>query len=254
MKMERKVRRWLSLLMSTAMIFSLMSSVVFASGTTTAGNNESSADTGVLAGDAEAPVFRSARNYGGAYTDSFKNVANTKDGGFVVMGYSMSDWTEFGWTHLGSRSNNDAFLIKFDKDRKIQWARSYSTTGVDVFFGLDVLTDGRIVTIGRQSFTSNDEKIKNVCWNLLVINPDNPDDYTDYHIGGDKGDQGYGIAATSDGGFIAGGWSASDAGFITSSTDRENYTAPVQLWESADGTDGNLPDKVANNKTESIII
>ena len=124
MKMERKVRRWLSLLMSTAMIFSLMSSVVFASGTTTAGNNESSADTGVLAGDAEAPVFRSARNYGGAYTDSFKNVANTKDGGFVVMGYSMSDWTEFGWTHLGSRSTNDAFLIKFDKDRKIQWARS----------------------------------------------------------------------------------------------------------------------------------
>ena len=194
-----------------------------------------------------APLtFQSARNYGGAATDAFHDVAYTPDGGFVVMGYSFGESSDPAWTHTGSGNNNDAILLKFDSDYKLQWSKAYGGDGVDVFNAIDVLKDGRIAAIGRSSFTSEDANIKNVSWYLLLIDPDNPDNYTDYRIGGTAGDQGYGVAATSDGGFVAAGWSASKSGFVTHSSDRENYSAPVQLWGEQD--------RIAASGSDSVII
>ena len=192
------------------------------------------------------PTFQSARNYGGETTDAFHDVAYTPDGGFVVMGYSFGESSDPTWTHTGSGNNNDAVLLKFDRNYNLQWSKAYGGDGVDVFNAIDVLKDGRIAAIGRSSFTSADESIKNVSWYLLLINPDNPDEYTDYRIGGTAGDQGYGVAATSDGGFVAAGWSASKAGFISYSADRENYSAPVQLWSEQD--------RIAPSGSDSVVI
>ncbi|MBR0280343.1 MAG: S8 family serine peptidase, partial [Oscillibacter sp.] len=202
-----------------------------------------------------APLtFQSARNYGGAATDAFHDVAYTSDGGFVVMGYSFGESSDPAWTHTGSGNNNDAVLLKFDSDYKLQWSKAYGGDGVDVFNAIDVLNDGRIAAIGRSSFTSADESIKNVSWYLLLIDPANPDNYTDYRIGGTAGDQGYDVAATSDGGFVAAGWSASKSGFVTSSSDRENYSAPVQLWEAQDGTNDAIPNRIAGSGSDSVIV
>ena len=191
-------------------------------------------------------IFQSARNYGGETTDAFHDVAFTADGGFVVMGYSFGESSDPSWTHAGSGNNNDAVLLKFDGDYKLQWSKAYGGDGVDVFNAMDVLKDGRIVALGRSAYTSGDESIKGVSWYLLVINPDNPDDYTEYRIGGTAGDQGYGVAATSDGGFVAAGWSASKSGFMTSSADRTNYSAPVQLWAETD--------RIASSGSDSVVI
>ena len=193
-----------------------------------------------------AAVFQSAKNYGGAATDAFHDVAYTPDGGFVVMGYSFGESSDPAWTHTGSGNNNDAVLLKFDSDYKLQWAKAYGGDGVDVFNSIDALKDGRIVALGRSAFTSADNSIKGVSWYLLVINPDNPDDYTEYRIGGTAGDQGYGVAATSDGGFVAAGWTASRTGFVTYSSDRTNYSAPVQLWTEQD--------RVASGGSDSVVI
>ena len=209
-------------------------------------NDDTSGASDVFAYENEPPVFKSARNYGGDATDAFHDVAYTPDGGFVVMGYSFGESADPAWTHTGSGNNNDAILIKFDKDYKVQWSKAYGGDGVDVFNAIDVLKDGRIAAIGRSSFTSADESIKNVSWYLLLIDPDNPDNYTDYRIGGTAGDQGYGVAATSDGGFVAAGWSASKAGFITSSSNQADYSAPVQLWGEQD--------RIAPSGSDSVVI
>ena len=201
-----------------------------------------------------APVFQSAKNYGGEKTDALHGVAFTKDGGFVAMGYSFGDCDDPQWTHVGSANNNDAILMKFNAIHELEWARSYATDGVDVFESIDVLCDGRIVALGRQSFSSEDNNIKGVSWYLLVIDPNDPDAYTDYRIGGTAGDQGYGVAATSDGGFIAAGWSASKSGYLTSSTDRVNYAPLTQLWEPQDGTDDAIPNRVASSGSDSIVV
>ncbi|SDB19707.1 S8 family serine peptidase [Eubacterium oxidoreducens] len=181
-----------------------------------------------------AIAFANARNYGGSYTDAFTKVVNTNDGGYAVIGYTMGDSTDPEWTYTPngtSHSNNDALLLKYDANGNLEWTKIYGTTGVDVFEDITVLTDGRIAVTGRQSFTSSDSVIKGVSWYTLVVDADNPDSYTEYRIGSTKGDQSYGIEATSDGGFVVGGWSGGESGYITSTTDGETYTDTEQLWE-----------------------
>ncbi|MCR5826481.1 MAG: S8 family serine peptidase [Oscillospiraceae bacterium] len=201
-----------------------------------------------------APVFQSSKNYGGEKTDALHGVAFTKDGGFVAMGYSFGDSDSPEWKHVGNANYNDAILMKFNAVHELEWAKAYATDGVDVFESIDVLNDGRIVALGRQSFNSEDKTIKGVSWYLLVIDPNDPDVYTDYRIGGTAGDQGYGVAATSDGGFVAAGWSASKSGYLTSSTDRVNYAPLTQLWEPQDGTNDEIPNRVASSGSDSIVV
>ena len=210
----------------------------------------------------KAPAFQYAENGGGNYTDAYQNIAFTKDGGFVVSGYTFGDSTFPAWTYesdasapSGKHTNNDAVLIKYDKDHKIEWSKAYGGTGVDVFEAMTVLTDGRIAVAGRQAFESADKKIKGVSWNILVIDPKDPNSYEVYRIGGTSGDQAYGIAATKDGGFVVGGWSASKQGFFTCSKDGgKTYQDTVQLWEAANGTDESLPNRLASGGSDSVVV
>ena len=102
--------------------------------------------------------------------------------------------------------------------------------------------------------TTEKPVISGVSWYLLIINPDNPDDYIEYRIGGNKGDQGYGVAATDDGGFVAAGWSASATGYVSYSENQTDYSQPVQLWEINSGKDENIPNRVASDGSDSVII
>ena len=204
-----------------------------------------------------APVFQSGKSFGGEKTDVLQDVIYTQDGGFLVKGYSMGESSDPAWTHAGSGSNNDAILLKFDRDYNLAWSKAYGGDGVEVFEDVAELQDGRIAAIGRQSFIGGKEGaevIKGVSWYLLLIDPDNPNRYEDYHIGGTAGDQGYGVAAMDDGGFVVAGWSASKAGYVTHSTDQTNYTDPVQLWEAQDGTDDALPNRVAASGSDSVVV
>ena len=60
---------------------------------------------------------------------------------------------------------------------------------MDVFESMDILKDGRIAVSGRKSFTSSDSSMKGVCWNVLLIDPQDPKKYTDIHIGGTAGER-----------------------------------------------------------------
>ena len=210
----------------------------------------------VYAAQAEsAPAFAYAENGGGSYTDAYQNVAYTGDGGFVVSGYTFGDSASPEWTYeadapSGKHQNNDAVLVKYDKAHEIEWSRAYGGTGVDVFEAIDVLKDGTIAAAGREMFTSSDNKIKGVSWKIMLIDPKDGSPVKTLRIGGDSGDQAYGLAATEDGGFVVGGWSASKAGFLA--VDGTDGTQP--LWEAAGGTDDALPNRLASGGSDSIIV
>ena len=144
---------------------------------------------------AVTPVFQSAKNYGGAYTDAFQNVAYTKDGGYVAAGYTMGDSTDPQWTyHIKgtAHNNNDAVLVKFDQNHNLVWAHNYRDTGVNVFNDMTILGDGRIAVIGRSAAPEevDSSKIKGVSFWVMLVDPDNPESYTELFIGGTGGDQG----------------------------------------------------------------
>lgn len=202
--------------------------------------------------------FQSAKNYGGSYTDSFSKTEFTKDGGFVAVGYTMGDSEDPKWeyhTENNSHYNNDGIVVKFDKEHKVQWSKAYGTTGVEVFNDMAVLKDGRIAVAGRSSFTSSDQNIKAVSWYILVINPDNPDDFEEYRIGGTAGDQAFGIAATSDGGFVVGGWSASKDGYMTRSADSgKTYSETTQLWQTSTGSKDGITKRNLASGSEDFVV
>lgn len=212
----------------------------------------------VEASQAKTIDFQSAKNYGGSYTDSFSKVEFTKDGGFVASGYTMGDSEDPKWeyhTANDSHYNNDGIVVKFDKDHKVQWSKAYGTTGVEVFNDMAVLKDGRIAVAGRSSFTSSDQNIKAVSWYILVINPDDQDDFEEYRIGGTAGDQAFGIAATSDGGFVVGGWSASKDGYMTRSTDSgKTYSETTQLWQASTGSKEGITKRNLASGSEDFVV
>lgn len=216
--------------------------------------------TRAAAADSGVIQFQSAMNYGGAFTDAFQDVAFTSDGGFVAVGYTFSDGVRPEWT-LQDPSHNyeDGLIIKFDKDHKVQWAKTIdmdaSKNSYDVLYGVDILKNGRIAVAGTVPFTSADgTSIKGTAMYVGIFNPDNPDDYRAYHIGGASGDQGFSVAGTSDGGFVVGGWSASTTGYYVTTTDEESYSEPVQLWEAVEGTDESLPNRCFKSGSDSVIV
>ena len=69
------------------------------------------------------------KNWGGNLDDIPEKIMLTRDGGFVVIGKSLSTDIE-GISNFGE---NDGVVIKFDKDGNIIWNRNYGGPGVDIF-------------------------------------------------------------------------------------------------------------------------
>lgn len=145
-------------------------------------------------------VFQSSMNYGGNKDDSFKGIANTKDGGFVAVGYSLGASENPSWNHNGNAKSviDDPIVVKFDKNHNVEWTKNYGTEFNDIFFDVAVTTSGDIIAVGKS-------KSKGF---IVRINPSNPDDYKKKTTDGLGGASFEKVVATKDGGYAVVGWSA----------------------------------------------
>jgi hypothetical protein len=88
------------------------------------------------------------KTFGGPGDNRAFSVAETADRGFAMCGYTDS----YG------RGNKDAYLIKTDKDGKIQWQATYGGVGNDEAMSLNVLADGGFILVGdTDSFSGKNE-------------------------------------------------------------------------------------------------
>jgi hypothetical protein len=87
-----------------------------------------------------------SKQLGGSGRDRPTALASTVDGGIVVAGHTESSFA--GLTNAG---NEDAFLIRFDANGEILWARSIATPGPDHAYGVHVLPDGDVLVTGRMA-------------------------------------------------------------------------------------------------------
>lgn len=145
--------------------------------------------------------FQSSMNYGGDKDDSYKGIAMTKDGGFVTVGYSLGTSENPKWSHnsQGNSMSDDAIIVKYDKDHKVQWAKNFGDTGNDMFFDVAVTNNGTIVAIGKSQAKGY----------IVTIDPNNPDKFTENVASGTGGGSFESVVATKDGGYAVAGWSAS---------------------------------------------
>jgi len=133
--------------------------------------------------------------YGSSGDDEARGVQATKDGGFIITGFTRS----FG------AAMNDALLLKVDANGGLQWLRRYGGFEEDEGHGVLELSDGYMVSGFTGSFGNGGSE-----GFLLRTGLDGKIVYM-RTFGGSDGDQALSLARAGDGGFYLGGFSHSYA-------------------------------------------
>ncbi|WP_176231860.1 Ig-like domain-containing protein [Candidatus Hakubella thermalkaliphila] len=88
------------------------------------------------------------KTYGGEYYDEASSIQQTKDGGYIVAGYT----TSFGTGSL------DFYLLKLDPQGKVLWEKTYGGEYWDGAFSIQQTQDGGYIVAGyTTSFGAGEE-------------------------------------------------------------------------------------------------
>ena len=143
-----------------------------------------------------------SRTYGGAGIDVGLSMQRTKDGGYVISGYTDS----FG------ASNYDVYLLKTDSEGNLIWNKTYGGAHSDLGYSVQETSDGGYVIAGyTRSFGNKDDDVY-----LIRVDSEGNELWSrTYGIQGTTNnvEWGYSVQQTSDGGYIiAGRTNSSDRG------------------------------------------
>ena len=82
----------------------------------------------------------------GEYWNKINKIIGTSDGGAVAVGWIYQESTN---PTITTNGNKDAFIIKYDKNGKIEWFKNYGGSGDDEFLDVVQMSDGAYVRIRR---------------------------------------------------------------------------------------------------------
>ncbi len=168
-----------------------------------------------VADSTDAFTIAYERAYGSTLADAFHAVAETPDGGYIAVGYTFGESTnpQWGYNITSERypnANNDAIMVKFDSDAKVEWARNFGTSGVEVFEDVTVLSDGSVIAVGRAPYDFGTGKSTVSGYIVRLDDSRIPDQYEEIHVGGTTGgDFIHAVEATGDGGYVIAGRTSS---------------------------------------------
>ncbi len=160
------------------------------------------------------------KRFGGTGTDELFRFQQTKDGGFILGGYSQSgiggDKTD---SLRGGAGDLDYWIVKTDSFGNKEWDKDFGGTSDDKFNSLQQTTDGGyILGGGSLSGISGDKTQAN--WDASlhtadywIVKTDSLGNKEwDKDIGGTGYDELFSLQQTADGGYILGGTSGSGIG------------------------------------------
>ncbi|MEP7171604.1 MAG: T9SS type A sorting domain-containing protein [Bacteroidota bacterium] len=205
------------------------------------------------------------KRFGGTDDDEIICFQQTKDGGYIIGGFSFSDSngnkTQASWDS-SSISNNrgDYWIVKIDSFGNKQWDKTFGSTNADWLFALQQTIDGGYIIGGYSKSGIGGDKTQ-VNWDSLNLTNDYwilkidslGNKQWDKDFGGTGDDRLYSLQQTDDKGYILGGFSKSDSSGdktqntvdIVSSTYRGDYwivkidSLGIKQWDKDfGGTDG----------------
>gem|GEM_PF-1247018 len=94
-------------------------------------------DIWILKLDAEGEI-EWQKSYGGSGLEMVHSIEQTREGGFVVG----------GWTDSFGSGNMDAWLLKLNPKGEIEWQKAYGSSGVDLATSISPTKDGGYVVVG----------------------------------------------------------------------------------------------------------
>ncbi|MBK9046813.1 MAG: T9SS type A sorting domain-containing protein [Bacteroidetes bacterium] len=148
---------------------------------------------------------------GGSGADILRSITQTKDGGFILGGYSESNSS--GDKTENSNGSYDYWIVKTDSLGNIQWQNTIGGSGDDELYSISPTSDGGYILGGRSSSDVSGDKTENsnCIHDYWIIKTDSLGLIQWQNtIGGNGTDYLYSISQTSDGGYILGGNSDSN--------------------------------------------
>jgi len=191
--------------------------------------------------------------YGGKNEDLMTSMKATRDGGYVLGGYSYSD-ADYEKTEP-FLNNNDYWIVKVDKDGNKLWDKVYGGNLSDYLTSLAVTADGGCILGGYSnspiSFNKT-EAFKGITDYWLVKIDSSRNVQWDRTLGGTLGDYLSSVQQTADGGYIVGGTSNSNS----STTKTENSKGAQDYWiMKLDAQGQELWDKtIGGSKTDKLSV
>jgi hypothetical protein len=141
-------------------------------------------------------------NFGGNNDDIAKAILETSDGGFLIGGWSGSLTNGFGW--------DDFWVLKLDRNGSKLWDRAYGGVGADRLYAMIPADDGGFVLGGTSSSIVSGNKSTGALGYIdfwLVRIAGDGSKIWDKSFGGQGENTLTALLQTSDGGFLAGGYS-----------------------------------------------
>ena len=146
------------------------------------------------------------KNLGGNGNDQFYSLNKTPDGGFIVTGYSNSTDIE----GLPNKGEDDAIIVKYDKDGNLLWQKSWGGNLRDGFSEILQTQDGGFIVSGYSQSTDIEELPNKGESDAIIVKYDKDGNLLWQNSwGGNLYEEFYNILETQDGGFIVSGFSDS---------------------------------------------
>ncbi|MBK7387841.1 MAG: hypothetical protein IPI23_01865 [Bacteroidetes bacterium] len=172
-------------------------------------------------------VIQWQNTIGGSGSDRNLSIAQTTVGGYILGGWSnsniSSDKTE------NCNGDWDYWIVKIDSLGNIEWQNTIGGSGEDRLNSIAQTTDGGYILGGMSNSNISSDKTENSNgdWDYWIVKTDSIGVIQWQNtIGGNGGDGLHSIAQSSDGGYILGGYSASDI----SGDKSENSNGFIDFW------------------------
>lgn len=115
--------------------------------------------------------------YGGSGIEEVKDMVQTNDGGYLIVGASNSNDRDFPGYHFGGNGKpSDAFALRLDDKGDLLWSKLLGGSASDIFYSVIQLHDGEFI-VGGYSDSKNgdlygtDPAIDGYPWMVKLADP-----------------------------------------------------------------------------------
>jgi len=181
------------------------------------------------------------KSYGGKYADYLFDVQPTADYGFILAGSSLSD--KSGTKSENNQGDLDYWVWKMDENGKPDWQKSLGGSGFDLLKSIRGTKDGGFILAGTSNSDTGLNK-KDSCkggtdfW-VFKLNAKG-DEQWQRTIGGTGQDELLSVFQTTDGGYILGGSSSSDATIVATMGKKALTTSKKGLTSKSTSSRGSM--------------
>jgi hypothetical protein len=142
------------------------------------------------------------KTLGGSQNDFATDIQRTKDGGYIMAGYTKSSDTDVSFNHGGY----DAWVVKLSSTGVKQWEKTYGGSNNDVILSIRQTTDTGYIVAGWSSSSDGDLTINHGDEDAWVVKLTATGGITwQKSLGGTDEDHFTCIEQTTDGGYIVSG-------------------------------------------------